>query len=64
MKISGERDLESERSRVRALIDRFAAGGPCGCTAHPHTYFGRLTPGEWGALTYKHLDYHLWQFGI
>ncbi len=52
-----------EQHRLSALIDRFAAAGPAGCTTHPHTFFGPLTPQEWAALMYKHLDHHLRQFG-
>ena len=59
-----ERDLGTERERLRGLIDRFAASGPAGCTAHPHSFFGRLTPEEWAILMYKHLDHHLRQFGV
>jgi hypothetical protein len=59
-----ERDLETERERLRGLIDRFAAAGPAGCTTHPHSFFGRLTPEEWATLMYKHLDHHLRQFGV
>jgi hypothetical protein len=49
---------------MRALIDRFAAAGPAGCTTHPHAFFGRLTPDEWAILPYKRLDHHLRQFGV
>jgi hypothetical protein len=59
----GERDLDVERDRLVALIDRFVAGGPGQCTTHPHAFFGRLTPEQWGELMYKHLDHHLRQFG-
>jgi transposase InsO family protein len=59
-----ERDLGRERERLRGLIDRFAAAGPKGCTTHPHSFFGRLTPEEWAILMYKHLDHHLRQFGV
>jgi len=61
--IKGDRDFETERKRLSGLIDRFAALGPAGCTAHPHAFFGSLTPDEWGVLMYKHLDHHLRQFG-
>jgi hypothetical protein len=61
--IQDERDLETERKRLCGLIDRFAAAGPKGCTTRPHAFFGPLTPEEWAALTYKHLDHHLRQFG-
>jgi hypothetical protein len=62
--VRDERDLGRERERLRGLIDRFAAAGPAGCTGHPHSFFGRLTPGEWAELMYKHLDHHLRQFGV
>jgi hypothetical protein len=62
--VQDERDLARERERLCALIDRFAAAGPQGCTTHPHIFFGRLTPNEWAILMYKHLDHHLRQFGV
>ena len=62
--VQDERDLETERARLVGLIDRFAAGGPAGCTKHPHAFFGPLTPDEWAILMYKHLDHHLRQFGV
>ena len=62
--VQGERDLDAERERLCGLIDRFAAAGPAGCTTHPHSFFGRMTPEEWSMLMYKHLDHHLRQFGV
>ena len=62
--ITDERDLRTERERLCGLIDRFAAAGPEGCTTHPHSFFGRMTPDEWAILMYKHLDHHLRQFGV
>ncbi|HEY0022899.1 MAG TPA: DUF1569 domain-containing protein [Longimicrobium sp.] len=62
--VAGERELERERERLSTLIDRFAAAGPAGCTTHPHSFFGRMTPQEWAVLSYKHLDHHLRQFGV
>jgi hypothetical protein len=62
--VQDERDLGMERERLCGLIDRFAAAGPKGCTTHPHSFFGKLTPDEWAILMYKHLDHHLRQFGV
>ena len=62
--VQDERDLQTERERLNSLIDRFAATGPEICTTHPHAFFGRLTPDEWSAWMYKHLDHHLRQFGV
>ena len=61
--VTDERDLMVERDRLRESIDRFASGGPVVCTMHPHFFFGPLTPAEWAALMYQHLDHHLRQFG-
>lgn len=61
--ISDERDFNAERARLSGLIDRFAKGGPAGCTTRPHAFFGPMTPEEWAVLMYKHLDHHLRQFG-
>lgn len=62
--VRDDRDMETERMRLTGLVDRFAAAGPAGCTTHPHTFFGPLTPAQWAALMYKHTDHHLRQFGV
>jgi hypothetical protein len=62
--VADERDLRKERERLVGLIDRFATAGPKGCTTHPHSFFGRLTPDELAILMYKHLDHHLRQFQV
>jgi hypothetical protein len=62
--VADERDLKREQERFYGLLDRFAAAGPAGCTAHAHSFFGRMTPQEWARLMYKHVDHHLRQFGV
>jgi Protein of unknown function (DUF1569) len=62
--VTDERDFGVERQRLRESIDRFVAGGPGVCTKHPHFFFGPLTPVEWAALMYQHLDHHLRQFQV
>jgi hypothetical protein len=62
--VQGEPEFMTERERLLALIDRFVAAGPAGCTQHPHAFFGKLKPEEWAELMYKHLDHHLRQFGV
>ena len=62
--VKDERDLNVERERLAGLIDRFQAGGPEGCTKHPHSFFGPMTPKEWSELNTIHLDHHLQQFGV
>jgi hypothetical protein len=62
--IADKRELAAEQGRLSGLITRFVANGSAGCTANPHSFFGRLTPGEWAILMYKHVDHHLRQFGV
>jgi hypothetical protein len=62
--VRDERDLNVERTKLARLIDRFQAGGPEGCTKHPHSFFGPTTPEEWSELNYIHLNHHLQQFGV
>jgi hypothetical protein len=51
--VKDDRDFMTERERLLGLIDRFAAGGPGGCTQHPHSFFGPLTPEEWARGMYN-----------
>jgi hypothetical protein len=54
--------FEEERATVLALLDQIGAGPREGAgPAHP--LFGTLSWPEWGAVTYKHVDHHLKQFG-
>ncbi len=52
-----------EKDRLLQLVKQFGEGGEAKCTRHPHAFFGKLTPHEWGNAMYKHLDHHLRQFG-
>jgi hypothetical protein len=61
--VSDEQDFSAERSRLVALVDRFAARGPEPADAQTHSFFGKLSGDEWGRLMYKHIDHHLRQFG-
>lgn len=62
-KITDARDFAREKGRLAGLVSRFAALGPAGLTREPHPFFGPLTPQEWSALQWKHLDHHFRQFG-
>jgi hypothetical protein len=62
--VKDDRDFAVERERLLELIERFVGGGHGGCTKHPHSFFGPLTPQEWAQLNYIHLDHHLRQFGV
>jgi len=54
--------FEEERAALLDLLDRIATG-PREGSAPPHPLFGPLSWGEWGVVTYKHVDHHLKQFG-
>src|ERR1051326_6000736 len=58
-----QRNFDEEKSALVSLIRRFAESGPDGITKEPHPFFGDMTPREWDALTWNHLDHHLRQFG-
>lgn len=30
----------------------------------PHPFFGKINNKDWGRLAWKHINHHLWQFGI
>src|SRR5882757_10334867 len=62
--VNDDRDMGKECARLSALVERFSAGGPQGCTKNPHTFFGQMKPEEWAQLMYKHVDHHLRQFGV
>ena len=55
-------EWEAELAALRAAMGRFAARdiqGPWPV----HVAFGRISGEQWGRLMYRHLDYHLGQFG-
>ena len=56
--------FEQEKSKILVSVNNFLEGGPSQCTNHPHPFFGRFTPEEWGIFEWKHLDHHLRQFGV
>jgi len=62
-RVTSKKDFESERRALLDLLRRFGEGGPASLTQQPHPFFGPLTPEQWNALQWKHLDHHLRQFG-
>jgi hypothetical protein len=61
--VSDPRDFQIERARLVEAVRAFGESGPARCTRHPHPFFGKMTPEEWGIVMYKHIDHHLRQFG-
>ncbi len=58
------RDFETEKQKLKTLLNRFQSAGPDGITKGPHPFFGKLTTTEWGTSLWKHFDHHLRQFGV
>ena len=46
-----------------AALDDFASR-PADYAWPPHPLFGAMSRRDWGALTYRHCDHHLRQFGV
>jgi len=62
--IKDSRDFTVEIQELESLIQRFAATDPDLIAKKSHPFFGKMTPEEWGTLSWKHLDHHLRQFGV
>ncbi len=62
--INDPREFDTEKLKLKKLVAEFANGGEAKCTRHPHSFFGKLTPAEWGKAMYKHMNHHLVQFGV
>jgi hypothetical protein len=55
-------EWHTELDTLRATVERFVARDVNGPWT-PHVAFGRIDGRQWGRLMYRHLDYHLGQFG-
>lgn len=64
IRILDDRDFETEKEILKQKILTFQSNGPEKCSSHPHPFFGKFTPEQWGKGIYKHLDHHLKQFGV
>ena len=62
--VTDQRNVEEEKKKLIALVQKFARVGPEGITKEPHPFFGIMTTQEWDTLMCKHLDHHLRQFGV
>lgn len=61
--VKDDRDLDTERARIKAVLQALVARGPQAAGHVEHAFFGRLSGEDWGVLMAKHLDHHLRQFG-
>ena len=60
-KITDAQDFKTNKEKLLALIERFPKEMPKVGLVHP--FFGSMPLDQWGEGLYKHLDYHLGQFG-
>jgi len=63
-RVAEDRDFETEKEILIRWIDRFYEEGKEKTVKAKHPSFGMFTPSEWAIGQYKHLDYHLRQFGV
>lgn len=64
IRITETKRFSEEKVRLSNLLERFNKAGKTGMTTHPHPFFGSLTPEQWGMNQFKHVSYHLEQFGV
>jgi hypothetical protein len=60
-KVTGPEDFKTNKDKLLALVERFPQEMPKVGLVHP--FFGAMPLEQWGEGAYKHLDYHLGQFG-
>lgn len=61
--VRDERDFETEKARLLALLDEAHRRGAAGPWA-AHNLFGTIEPEAWGRLSFVHLNHHLEQFAL
>ncbi len=62
--IEDERVFEDEKAKLLAAINQLGALTEAERRAHKHALFGTMTDAELGWGCYKHLNFHLEQFGV
>jgi uncharacterized damage-inducible protein DinB len=62
--IKGDKNLEEEKARIISFIYQVQALGAQHFDGKESHSFGKLTTQELNTMFYKHLDYHLGQFGV
>jgi len=60
--VKDEKDFETEKRRLTALVSRFCELGRENVSRQTHSSLGRMSGDDWGVMMYKHIDHHLKQF--
>jgi hypothetical protein len=61
---TGQYDFEQAKTDLIKKVKVFATEGTTAIKVDKHPFFGRMTTEEWDNLQWKHLDHHLYQFGV
>jgi hypothetical protein len=61
---TGHYDFEQTKADLIKKVKTFAAEGTNSIKVHKHPFFGNMTTEEWDNLQWKHLNHHLYQFGV
>lgn len=64
LKVVDTRDFATEKTNLKAAVQKLVNNGETIATASHHPFFGKMTPSEWGRINYMHFDHHLNQFGV
>jgi hypothetical protein len=62
--IKDDKNFDSEKQKILTRLEKFHQKKENGIGSVVHPFFGTLTGEEWGMGMYKHLSYHLEQFGV
>ena len=62
--ITHEPNYNEAKNGLKELIGTFAKEGHKVIKVTRHPLLGEMSPEEWDILQWKHLDYHLKQFGV
>lgn len=62
--ISDERVFDDEKQKLKAYLQQVQELGADYFDGKESLSFGKLKKEEWNTMFYKHLDYHLGQFGV
>ncbi len=61
---TGKYDFEQTKADLIKKVKTFATEGSSAIKINKHPFFGHMTTEEWDNLQWKHLDHHLYQFGV
>lgn len=62
--IKSDKDFDAEKQRLFDYLDKTAGIGKDQFEGKESVSFGKLNSNEWNTMFYKHLNWHLTQFGV